>query len=117
MKLTREAKRVASALNRAAKLVEKGWTQHTYAVNKQGFSCEPDSRGATKWCALGALARATKSFTDGWPMSYRVLSQHLGGVNLAVWNDDHSPNSGRRVAISMRAAAKKVLSGKIKVQP
>lgn len=49
----------AAALDKAADLVEQGWTQGELARDENGLACRPTDSDATCWCAEGALRRVT----------------------------------------------------------
>jgi uncharacterized protein (DUF2384 family) len=44
---------------RAAALLKKGWTSNGLARNAKGRSVSPYSKTAVKFCAVGAIVRAT----------------------------------------------------------
>ena len=55
---------VNKVLSRAADLVERGWTQDTYARNERGFSCSSYGAEACSWCLTGSLMRAASDLYD-----------------------------------------------------
>ena len=45
----------AELYNKAADLIEKGWTQNAFATNEYGDDVSPNNNKATSWCLSGAL--------------------------------------------------------------
>ena len=53
---------IKTILERAAVLIERGWTQGHSARNSRGEAVEPTSRTACQWCAVGAIECAGLTF-------------------------------------------------------
>ena len=90
--------------NKAANLVEKGWTQDAMARNEQGAEVYSNSRYAISWCLGGALNCASQGFS----LNRRVELRKYLGLDLDVpsWNDD--PNRTKEDVIKLlRDAAKR----------
>lgn len=70
-------------LQKAKKLLQKGWTKHAAARDKRGNHIGVFDDKATKWCLMGALGRA------GLACHYEAVFPQ--GVNhfqtLPAWND------------------------------
>lgn len=69
-------------LTGALALVEKGWTRHTSARDKNGDLCAYDSRRAVCWCASGAVNRSSgidsrKIANPNKPASYYAAREYL----------------------------------------
>ena len=86
----------------AAKLVEKGWSQHRLAFNGKGEHVDAHSPEAESWCAMGALYRAgfvvagKRSRGDELAFTARSHIERtlLTGENLMVWNDKPDREAG-----------------------
>ena len=97
-------------LLRAASIVEEGWCQGTFHLNKDGVDCFRPS--ATRSCAAGAISRAAAASGVGMPYSaspveiaaLRELTRFLDGPSIAAWND-HPVRTAVEVAETMRQAA------------
>ena len=90
-------KKASDVLKEALKRVQKGWTQHTSARDKQGRELPTRSRKAVQWCAVGAITSQSRvdylsrGKSDAIERSFRYLKQaidHRVWVNVAIWNDD-----------------------------
>jgi hypothetical protein len=61
---------------RAAKLVESGWTQGAYARNGNGVAVSPFAKTAVQFCAMGAIQRAMSEVNgkklEGMPLSMKI---------------------------------------------
>ena len=73
--------------NKAADVVEKGWTQGTFARDKWGDECYFRDPLAVSWCLSGALSLA---FNSPFGLnSYKTVRNYLRiGTSLSIWNDD-----------------------------
>lgn len=83
---------IADKLDEARALIEKGWTQAAYARGKSGRSAVPSSRAAVCFCAVGALAAASrKKYPNSAIEGIRELSLSVGGdgyeTAILEWND------------------------------
>jgi hypothetical protein len=97
---------VAHVLDRAAELVERGWTQHVYARDKNGEPVKYLQREAVCFCAQGAIFRAAgmhsaRSQTRGF-QAIRLLGQAARWRQVALWND----HPGRRQATVVKTLRK-----------
>ena len=73
--------------NKAADVVEKGWTQGAFARDEQGNIRASKHRRAVSWCLSGALFLV---FNPQFGLrSYKKIRNYLGiSPSLSVWNDD-----------------------------
>lgn len=102
-------------LTEAAKLVEQGWTQYTFARDKQGRKCLEKSDDAVYWCAIGAMMRASEA--DALVHDYEreeakaallvTIGEEWGEMPVTTWNDQCA-TSGNEVATVMRKAAERL---------
>ena len=72
--------------NKAASLIEKGWTRGVYARNEKGFECNTYGESAVRWCVLGSLNFASHIYHVNLPgklTAYLEVEE-----SLASWNDD-----------------------------
>ena len=93
-------------LKKAAAIVEEGWCQGTFHLNKDGVKCYRS--GATKSCASGAISRAVGAdyFAASALELYALgkLTESIGCASLITWND-HTDRTAVEVAEAMRQAA------------
>ena len=78
-------------LERAIRIVRKGWTQGYMARDVNGYPTEPLHANAHTWCLAGALAKA------GGAADYKTDDQHRSILNqlramtgedyVSMWND------------------------------
>ena len=82
-------------LQRAAALIEQGWTQMAVALDADGQAVSTVHDDACKWCASGALVRATVAYNGaqdeatgraGFEATERFRWQ-TGERFIAPWND------------------------------
>lgn len=73
-------------LQRARKLIEKGWTIRVMARNKYGHPVRYDNPNACKFCVLGALAKTDTH--GGYHEARNILANLTGGI--VTFNDTHS---------------------------
>ena len=72
--------------NKAADLVEKGWTQYAMARDVHGSKRDFGSKDASSWCLSGALHLGCCDLSS--VSSYRKLTSYLLLEDyLFVWND------------------------------
>jgi len=92
--------------DRAAQLVESGWSQGVSARSDDGTVCRWESPDAKAFCAMGAVARALHE--SGWwcpetQSAALVLLQQrvarLGGKSTPKWNDDQARTREEVVAM------------------
>jgi hypothetical protein len=72
---------------RAVDYIRKGWIQGRLAVDSTGESCWYRSKGACRWCTLGAMYAAYPSTVD-FNEAYVRLFDVIGNVEIEMWNDD-----------------------------
>ena len=90
--------------NKAADLVEKGWTQHASARDKHGNSCQVNSTSAVSWCVTGALNLAAWYIPASSLKEIRNYIYYSRG--MLDWNDD--PNRTKEHVVKLlREAAKR----------
>jgi len=76
-------------------LIERGWTQGTFARTEDGMQCDPEDEDAASWALDGAICGALSELT---PQSFheerlriaQILISAASGVeikNLARFND------------------------------
>lgn len=99
----------ARVLERAAALVETGWTQDAYAVTMEGEEVNVCSPRACAWCATGAIHAASAgrmNFSAAYALILDVSRRLKAttGVALAAWND-HPDREPEEVALFLRAQA------------
>ena len=117
---------VVNVLNRAAEYVDQGWTQNANARDETGVPVRVDDPKAIRWCALGAMLRATRDYPpetrnmDRWEMhegyvrGRKVLASALElhdegclTMTIAGWNDNLKQR-GSVVAEGIRTAARRL---------
>lgn len=85
-----------SVMTGAKKYIEAGWTQGTYAINRDGAEVKVGDETAVCHCTLGALMHAKLDHhlsADAIPYATnQVLRFVLNEVGLALWNN----TAGRR---------------------
>ena len=76
-------------LERAAELVEQGWTQGVVARTPSGNECDFYSSQACAWCAIGALDRGCHEIgISAFFVSHLKLQIATGERGtIADWND------------------------------
>lgn len=78
-------------LNKAINVLDSGWTRGTEARDKSNYEVEPESKDAVRFCAIGAVYRATKCnrYRDE---IINALEANLTGEQefLADFNDDET---------------------------
>ena len=71
-------------------LLAAGWIQGNYAMTEGGFSCNPSSAHACKFCMEGARQRVESQLTlvaDRSTPLRRIIEGVIGNTSLAMWND------------------------------
>jgi hypothetical protein len=82
--------RIKEVLAKAKELVEKGWTQRYFAVDADGDEVCWDSKFACKFCAMGALYRASGRLGYGTDVAIAargIVINLIPGTILGAWND------------------------------
>lgn len=105
-------RKVLQILRKARKLLAKGWTQRTFAKDKDGVPVTWDSQQAVCFCLGGALRRASQDAGKpyGWESACE-LRRALGITDaVAEWNDAETRKQRHVLARLDRAIAK--LEGK-----
>src|SRR5690242_5528467 len=81
-------------LTRAANILAKGWTQGYYAKSESGHCIESNDSRAVRFCAVGALQRASLELGVGQDAVDDIAKElrNFGRVNngvggLVSWND------------------------------
>lgn len=89
-------------LQRAKRLVRKGWCQGYEARDSQDTDCSADSVVACQWCATGSIARAVTEVTGVSGAGHKVtglLTEELSDAlqasgeiarDVTAWNDQLS---------------------------
>jgi hypothetical protein len=87
------AVKASELLRRAAKLIasKKRWTRRAFARDAAGKPCNPTSRAARSFCALGALEHVGYNYA-GWSAAL----DHLSCTGFVVGAND-SPGGHARV--------------------
>ena len=97
----------AEAYNKAADIVEKGWTQWAFARNEYGSPVHPCEKEADRWCLTGALVAATNSTISVMDAPTSLIKGLKLEDDQAVrWNDDPSRTQAGVVEL-LREAAKR----------
>ena len=98
-------------LVRAADIIEDyGWTRGAFARDPNGDKVPETSPDACRFCALGAIRRATFDVLDGSDhqeaeRAANALNETIcGAFDVADWNDNYA-DGGEHVAASLRKAA------------
>jgi hypothetical protein len=99
-------RRAEELLRDAQTLIERGWSQHAEARDRDQAEVEPWDSAACSWSLLGALV----AVMDDYPQ-LEDLAEALGDLadvvdddSLAAWNDDPA-RSQKEVAGVLAAAA------------
>lgn len=101
-----EQSEVAAVLNKAASLVEQGWTQGDWAVDSAGHPVDVHNREACAWCLNAAVVRArdTARHIPEWGPIQRAVTQAIGSSMWARWNDAPGRTQAEVVAALRQAA-------------
>jgi hypothetical protein len=95
---------VPAVLYRAAELVERGWTQGTFARDSEGLPTQSADIDAVVFCAAGAICCAGDRFTSLGTHSELTLRRHLQS-DVPTWNDTPG-RTAAEVAAKLREAAR-----------
>ena len=96
---------MAELTDRAAEVIERGWNQGWFAVDKDGNKVSARSKDACKWCVLGAVEKAADELglKNGDWMKIVGRVQWAAGIDeygsLCRWNDD--PNRTQEEVAAM----------------
>ena len=104
--------------NKAADMVESGWTQNAYARDSQEKPTYPCRNNAESWCLSGALIAAVYNLRGGVYYSSDdaekafKLSEDLGLPcgDTAEWNDNPDRTKEQVVDLLRDAATQSLLS-------
>ena len=94
--------------NKAADIIEKGWTQGVFAEDRFGKRIHPCRYGAKSWCLSGALMAAVHLIRGDY-LSFcpnNLTEGLMLEVDAVEWNDHPDRTKGQVVAILQRAATK-----------
>lgn len=98
---------VADVLDRAAELVERGWTQDVLARDVLHNRVEPNDPQAVEWCLSGAMSLADPQYRyrGKCAAQLRWLLKIRPEASLVEWQDSPYRRQGHVVAALRRAAA------------
>lgn len=107
---------IARAFNRAARLIEQGWTKGAFARNNSGHSLYSTDKKATKFCMRGAVHRAETDMElpcslDGFLC---MISKQMLRVVPSEYNDAKG-RTAKEVANFLRRVSRHIKSGKLDV--
>ena len=97
-------------LLRAAALIERGgWIQGSFARDRDGQPCLPESEFAAQWCIAGALRAVAQDDCDAKRQAQLGLLHHIQQTlhehdSVTRWNDAPYRTQAEAVA-ALRAAA------------
>lgn len=111
-----EAENLAKYAAAARKLVLAGWTQGCVARDAKGASVDINSADATRFCMVGALARARRGAdvscveTAFWR---RFADDNCVGTAFSVWNDTAGRTAAEVVVMlqKLESAARREAAG------
>jgi hypothetical protein len=91
-------------MERAIKLVEAGWTQHTYARNKEGTCVNWRSEVANSFCAMGAILRAAHEVlgedqSAGWIRIAHIIAPVADDDRNLMYLNDTTDKEGTLAAM------------------
>lgn len=86
-------KETLSLLRKAERRIKKGWTQRTYARDKEGVTIRSDSKHAVQFCLLGSINEETRTNKDDTVIAAKEAIMHVQPAivsddGLHYWNDD-----------------------------
>ena len=103
----------AELYNKAADLVEKGWTKGTLARDSAGWPTYPSSNHAVSWCLEGALVAAVHATDTSWDRESTLIeltkNLELKGY-VSQWNDFPGRTKEQVVALLRDAADRSLLT-------
>lgn len=107
--MTKTERTIKAILNRAAKIIDRGWVRNKTAVDKNGKLVSAASKKAVAFCATGAIDRASVKLRKPSLYHSAYLTAGLafpeGGI---VYFNDHKAKTRRQVSARLRRAAKLV---------
>lgn len=112
----------ALVLERAAQLIEAGWTTGTYARDELDDCVDPTSEEANQFCLLGAVWRAEVELDSKGAGNFGVVERyvHRSIEECAQWNDGHAclplrnaRPGAREVAALLRSGAERARRGEL----
>lgn len=99
--------KVIKALNKAAEFLDKnGWTQGTYARDKDGNPVDPESKDAVSFCAVGVLDRI-KAPNEVYAEVFHYLTNRKHS-SIPSYNDKYAKDK-RYIQRLFRNVAKEML--------
>jgi hypothetical protein len=91
-------KQIIKAIERGIKRLKKGWTTGTCAFNSEGHSCDPNSKNAVRWCAVGALGfKSCDGVDDAVLELQKTVKTVSRGKNNVLWIWNDRQKSGEKV--------------------
>ena len=103
----------AELYNKAADLIEKGWTQQAFARDEAGWGIHPGEKGAVSWCLSGALwvvicgdMPFDKTPKHAKLILYRLFENLRLGELPARWNDSPGRTKGQVASLLRNTAAR-----------
>ena len=76
----------AELYNKAADMIESGWTQHALARTVEGNRCNPESPQAVCWCLVGAIDVVSIGKLGAGHQNHFLNYLGLDGL-ISSWND------------------------------
>ena len=102
----------AELYNKAADIIESGWTKRTLARNIEGYAVHPNDRRATSWCLGGAIRLAVYT-NEGLKEYSSTMDRLMRNLELREdigrWNDCHGRRKKQVVALLRKAANRSLL--------
>ena len=99
----------AELYNKAADIIESGWTKRTLARNIEGYAVHPNDRRATSWCLGGAIRLAVYT-NEGLKEYSSTMDRLMRNLELREdigrWNDCHGRRKKQVVALLRKAATR-----------
>lgn len=80
-------KTTVQVLTKARALIKHGWCREYVAVTRAGDCVIPPSRGAVKFCPIGAIMQAGGA---AFGVERQFFRRAIGGETIAEWNDAQS---------------------------
>lgn len=101
--------RTVDALKKAKALIQnrKRWIQGTPARDAKGYTCNPRSKAAVYFCAIGAVVRVTKSKK---PFDFLLAASEVQPIagfdeNYPIWGTNDERGHKATLAMFDRAIA------------
>lgn len=88
--------------------IERGWCQHVYARDANGFEAKALDESARSWCALGALTLKTEETDEEQQRNvlhilYTALEDMTGHREVSLWNDQLGRTQEQVIALYKHA--------------